>query len=760
MADDPSNPDPFQQINARLDYLDDILHQQIARIYALEKQLGVAPPKAKPEPEPAPYQPPRPLAPASAPPSVPPSAPPPMPAEPAAPQPGFSFLKEGMDWESLIGGNWFNRIGILAIVLAVGFFLKYAIENQWIGPTGRVMMGVAAGIGFLVGGERMRQKGLRHYAHGLSGGGISILYLSFFAAFARYQLIGQTTAFLFMSLVTIVAVLLSARYDALAIAILGLIGGFLTPVMLSTGQDNQTGLFGYMILLDLGVLGIAWFKHWRSLNYLAYLATILLSAAWADEWYRPEKLWTTLFFFTVLFLIFALLAVFYNLINREPARELDILLILVNAGLYFGTAYQLLDAKHHGWLGLFAVLVSAFYLGQGYWAYQRDRADKYLILTFVGLAALFLTMAIPIQLDQHWVTMGWALEGVVLTWIGLKLNHRLTRYAAAAVFLIALMHWLQFDLVEFGYIRDAGFWPLINRRGGSILIVIASLLASAWLYRRRGDGVEARERSIWLGALVLLSYLLAVFWWSVDGRDYFESLKDPYRELAIGQTAYWTEILRLDNWKHFFLSGLWTVAGTVLLVAGARRGLAAARYVGLGLLALAGANIALFGSTYYLESWHWPLLNPTFLAFALLTAAMAVAYREYARAADKIDRDESAVLSTAFLILGNLLLLAGLRLEVEEFLTHRLQLTEGDFTRQLCYSVLYAVYGGGMIVVGIWRRNRVARLMGLGLLTLTIVKVFLFDLSSLDQIYRVLSFIALGVTLLLVSYLYQRLLKE
>ena len=759
MADDPSKSDPFQQINARLDYLDEILHQQIARIYALEKQLGLVPSKAKAEPAPPPYLPPLPPpAPETVPPAPPAEAP--VIAEPVAAKPGFTFLKEGMDWESLIGGNWFNRIGILAIVLAVGFFLKYAIDNQWIGPTGRIMMGVAAGIGFLVGGERIRQKGLRHYAHGLSGGGISILYLSFFAAFARYQLIGQTTSFLFMSLVTIVAVLLSARYDALAIAILGLIGGFLTPVMLSTGQDNQAGLFGYMILLDLGVLGIAWFKNWRALNYLAYLATVLLSAAWADEWYRPEKLWPTLFFFTALFLIFALLAVFYNIINREPARELDILLILVNAGLYFGTAYKLLDAQHHGRLGLFAVLVSAFYLGQGYWAYERDRSDRYLILTFAGLAALFLTMAIPIQLNQHWVTMGWAIEGVVLTWIGLKLNHRLTRYAAGVVLFVALMHWLQFDLGEFGYDLDRRFWPIFNRRGASILFLIASLLASAWLYHRRAEEVDARERTVWMGALALISYLLTIFWWSVDGRDYFESLKDPYRELGSEQPAYWTEIVRLDNWKHFFLSSLWTVAGTVLLVVGARRKLAAARYVALALLALAGANIFLFGAIFYLESWHWPLLNPTFMAFALLTAAMAVAYREYARAADKIDRDESAVLSTAFLILGNLLLLTGLRLEVEEFLTHRLQLTEGDFTRQLCYSVLYALYGGGMIVVGIWRRNRIARLMGLGLLTLTIVKVFLFDLSSLDQIYRVLSFIALGVTLLLVSYLYQRLLKE
>src|SRR5207237_10032411 len=125
-----------------------------------------------------------------------------------------------------------------------GCFLKYAFENQWIGPRGRVIIGLGLGLAFLMLGERLRSRGYRHYSHGLSGGGISILYLSIFAAFAFYHLIEQLPAFLLMTLVTTTAVLLAARYDALPIAVLGLIGGFLTPIVLSTGVDNEAGLFG------------------------------------------------------------------------------------------------------------------------------------------------------------------------------------------------------------------------------------------------------------------------------------------------------------------------------------------------------------------------------------------------------------------------------------------------------------------------------------------------------------------------------------
>ena len=175
----------------------------------------------------------------------------------------------------------------------------------------------------------------------LSGGGLLILYLSIYAARAFYGMTGQPAAFLLMSLVTAAAVALSVRHDALPIAILGLTGGFLTPVLLSTGQDKQVALFTYVALLDAGVLAVAYFKRWRVLDFLSFFATAAMFVGWMDVHYAPEKLGPTLFFLTLFFLLFSALAPVHNVLPRQGTRWYDVLLIVVNATFYYTLAYAL-----------------------------------------------------------------------------------------------------------------------------------------------------------------------------------------------------------------------------------------------------------------------------------------------------------------------------------------------------------------------------------------------------------------------------------
>lgn len=907
MADDKNPSDDISLLRERIDQLESVIYQQISRIFELEKRVGIDyVPKAPAEPEAPPAEPPPPV-PITPPPPI--FAPEPIPRieapveEPVVVEPKAPWLRlpEAKDLESVIGGNWFNRIGILAIILAVGFFLKYAFENQWIGPAGRIMIGIAIGIGFLLGGERLRGKGYRHYAHGLSGGGIAILYLAIFAAFGRYHLIGQLPAFAFMSLITTAAVLLAARYDALAIAILGLIGGFLTPIMLSTGRDNQTGLFSYIIVLDLGVLALAWFKQWRILNYLAFIATVLMSAGWLDEWYAPEKLWKTIFFFTILFVIFALLAVLHNVIYRRRVRIPDVALIMLNAGIYFATAYRLLEADNHGILGVFAILVSAFYLGLGYLTWQRDREDKYLVLTFIGLASLFLTLAIPIQFDQHWTTMAWAVEGAILVWIAQRTGSRLTYGAALAVFAVALLHWLKFDLVEFSFKAGEVFTPLLNKRGASSLVLIATLAVSAWILSRTDeDDFAPTRRAMMTGSLIAAAALLLT-WLSFDIRDYFEALRLPYRQRIDREPALWNAITRLDSIKHLCLTALWSIYASIILFAGFRTRIIALRIAALALLGVTLGKVMLLDTQYYAQPWRTLILNPVFGSFAVLVAAMAFAYFSYSRADEESVRERTealngllaagnlaalvglcveamghfrmrlnqsspelyishdammdfaltAILSVygaillrmalkqnrkwlqiaslvlvasaviylqgvaesglsgwplifnptfaafavviaslifvytslnrseleqvwvkrtlqALLIIINLLALYGLSLESNGYFRQQrstanypsIEDLNLNLAKQLSLSIIWAVYGGAMLLIGIWRRNRLARLMALAILGMTIVKVFLYDLSSLDQIYRIISFVILGIVLLAVSFVYQKLMKS
>src|SRR5919107_1042817 len=293
MAEDTPSRELLENLVERLDYLERILQAQTARLYAVERRLGL-----EPSPSPRPHgveearreEPPRPAQRRPAPEDDGADAPRPggaagprrgdadapeawaRPFEPRAagpqPPPGVrqtppprrqtpppsAPARQTRDIESLIGGSWFAWGGILPVIVAGSVFLQLAFENEWIGPGARVALGALGGLALLVVGERLRSRGLRAYAFVLSGGGILILYLSIYASYNFYPLLDQPVAFLLMALVTTAAVLLSVRLNALAIAILGLVGGFLTPVLISSGRDNEVALFTYVALLDAGVL--------------------------------------------------------------------------------------------------------------------------------------------------------------------------------------------------------------------------------------------------------------------------------------------------------------------------------------------------------------------------------------------------------------------------------------------------------------------------------------------------------------------------
>ncbi|HEV2708299.1 MAG TPA: DUF2339 domain-containing protein [Pyrinomonadaceae bacterium] len=618
MAEDTrSTEEKLDNIMERLVYLERVLQMHTERLSSVEQRLGhnfQTPPQQPPPqagqtpPQPTPYQPNQ-----TTTYYEPPSQTPPPPQSRAA-----AWRRK--DVETLVGGSWFNWIGILAITFGVAFFLKYTFESELIGRTGRVTLGALGGLALLGAGEWLRRRGrMRQYAHVLSGGGVLILYLSVYAAREFYGLIEQQPAFLLMTLVTAAAVLLAARNDALPIAVLGLIGGFLTPVLLATGEDNQPALFTYIALLDAGVLALAYFKGWRSLNFMAFGASVLVFLGWGLAYYATPKLWLTIFFLTVFFLLFSLLAILHNVLAQRPARWFDILLITLNATFYFGACYLLLkDAGYLLGLGSLAVSVTAFYLLLFFIVWSRHRADRLLVYSYLGAAITFLTMAVGIQLRQQWVTMGWAMEGLMLTWVGLRARQTAPRHAALVVFVIAVLHWLGSDVPDFAFRAGDGFVPLLNRRALSCAVLVATLIGSAWLYRREGEAVVERERAGLNAFFVLTANLLAIALLTFDASDYF------------------------------------------------------------------------------------------------------------ARSRASVTPDRTA------------------------------ELRRLDDARQFSLSIIWAVYGGAMLAYGRLQASRSLRLTALVLLAVTTLKVFFWDLESLERVYRIISFIVLGAILLAVSYLYQR----
>src|SRR3990167_6550037 len=193
-----------------------------------------------------------------------------IPATSAAPARPVAPSKSARNDETNLGQKWFLVIGVILTVVGIAYFLKYSFDQNWIGPAGRVAMAYAASLGFLAVGESFRKKKLGLFGYCLIAGGIASLYFSSYAGFQIYGLISQATEFGLMILVTLLGCALALAYNNKWIAVLALAGGFLTPLLLSTGVSNQIVLMTYLAILDLGILGIVLFKRWRLLTYIGF----------------------------------------------------------------------------------------------------------------------------------------------------------------------------------------------------------------------------------------------------------------------------------------------------------------------------------------------------------------------------------------------------------------------------------------------------------------------------------------------------------
>lgn len=214
----------------------------------------------------------------------------PLPAlEPPPPAPPAPSLPEPERLETRFGLTWVNRIGVVTLIIGIAFFFKYAVDSHWIGESGRVMLGILAGLVTLIAGDRLWRRHQATFSQGLFGLGIALLYLSFFASFGFYHIVPQGLAFILMALTTSTAGAIAVRYNALSIAWLGLLGGYATPLLLSTGVDAPWTFFGYLLVLNFGALAVARTRSWRSLEVLALSATIVLYFSWYEKWFTPEK---------------------------------------------------------------------------------------------------------------------------------------------------------------------------------------------------------------------------------------------------------------------------------------------------------------------------------------------------------------------------------------------------------------------------------------------------------------------------------------
>jgi len=452
---------------------------------------------------------------------APPAEPPPAskPKGLFAPQPeaeqvrGASADPDGFDRWIAAGKAWLTtgnvpvKIGLIMVFFGVAFLLKYAIDERLFNlPIEmRLLAVVGMGTALLVTGWRLRQKN-RAYALNLQGGGIGVLYLTIFAAFRLYQVLPASVAFFLLVLLTVAGGALAVQQNARGLAVMASIGGFLAPVLASTGQGSHVALFSYYLLINTAILGISWYRAWRILNLIGFVFTFVIGTLWGFRYYTPELYASTQPFLVLNFLFYNAIAILFAFRQKPELRG------LVDGSIVFGTPIivfslqaQLVSDTEYG-LAISAALIALFYAGVAAWLYRlHEERMSLLRQSFTVLAAGFATIAVPLALDDRWSAIAWALEGAAVIWIGVRQNGLLARVTGVALIFAA-----GYFIVQHGWRNEPGMALLNGNVLGGATISLCALLAARLLH---GD-----TRPLPLQPVASIGLLLwGVCWWLGTG---------------------------------------------------------------------------------------------------------------------------------------------------------------------------------------------------------------------------------------------------
>ena len=493
------------------------------QLQAVRQSLKPAPaerpepqPQAVPEPSPPPVRPvPPPVSAveeANIIPAITPTAPQPppvrtrpwVPAAPPEPSAVDRAFEQAMAW--LKGGNPLARIGIVILFFGATFLAKYAAENSLFPIELRFTALAIGAFALLIVGWRLRDKSAV-YAQLLQGGGIAGLYLTVFAATRLYELLPVGLAFGLMVVIALAAAILAVGQNSLSLAVIGTAGGFLAPIMVSTGSGNHIALFSYYAVLNLGVFAVAWFRTWRVLNVLGFVFTFTITGLWRASGYESADLFSADAFLILFFLMYVGVSIL-NCVRQPPdlkgyvSGSLVFGLPVVAFALHASMVSRIEYAMAWSALGL-----GVFYLLLGGSLYRTGRASFHLLVeAFAALGVIFGSLAIPLAFDTRTTAAMWAVEGAGLLWLGVRQQRKLARGFGALLQIAAGIGYV----AGLRVLHDAQ--PILNSAYlGTVMLSISGICSGYWLFLNRER--QARHET---GAEVVFT-LWGVGWWFLGG---------------------------------------------------------------------------------------------------------------------------------------------------------------------------------------------------------------------------------------------------
>ncbi len=679
--------------------------------------------------------------------------------------------KPAVDLEKYIGENLISKIGIAVLVIGVGIGAKYSIDNDLISPVVRIILGYTIGAALLVLGQKLKQK-YENFSAVLVSGAMAIFYFMTFAAYSFYDMISPVTAFALMVLVTIAAVGAALNYNKQFIAHIGLVGAYCIPFLLSEGKGQVLVLFSYMTIINAGILVVAFKKYWKPLYLVAFFVTWLIVLSWYETSYEaPEHFSILLGFGFVFFVLFYLTFLGYKLIKKEPYEALDIVLVLANSFVFYGLGYSLLKdmPEWESALGMYTLLHALIHGVVGYVIYRQKGVDKPIFYLVSGMFLLFVTLAIPVQLDGNWVTLLWLGEAALLFWIGRTKQVAIYEKIAYPLLVLAFISIVQ-DWNEVYY--GGPFFEEEITRFPSLLNItfLSSLLFCGVLgylnylhYNKKYTAAFAHDKtaatavSLYISGILLIVlyfafYLEINYYW---GRLYRESAT----EISPGSYGkeYNYELLTFKTlWGMLYFLGY---TALLLVVNDAR--IKSRVLGGLGLI-LTGLGLGFFltvglyelselRESYLYEgaaenTGGWFHLGIRYLAYAFVAALLVVAFRHLKRHYQK----------EQYGLFFDLILATAVLWTASSELLHWLDIGGAQDSYKLALTIFWGVYALGLSAFGIWKGKKHLRIGAIVLFGITLIKLFLYDLVDLSTLSKTVVFVSLGILLLLISFLYNK----
>lgn len=684
-------------------------------------------------------------------------------------QPATKLPKGKSDIEKFIGENLISKIGIGITVIGVAIGAKYAIDNELISPLTRIVLGYLCGAILLGFAIRLKEK-YANYSAILLSGAMSIMYFITFAAYSFYSLIPQTLTFVLMVIFTVFTVIAAINYNRQVIALIGMVGAYAVPFLLSDGSGNVGFLFSYMAIINIGILVIAFKKYWKTLHYASFGFTWLIYVGWFFSSY-DEKLYfkTALLFLFIFFITFYVVFLSYKLLKKELFQAKDIILVLANSFIFYGFGCAILADNEvtEQYLGLFTLFNAIIHFTVSTIIYKQKLADKNLFNLILGLVLVFITIAIPVQLDGSWVTLLWLAEAALLFWIGRTKQVSFYEALSYPVIVIAFFSLLEdWSNAYIDYDLNT-LQPVFNITFLTSLLFLGSLgfIIKLMIDPKYQSPLSRFQKLMPFIKIVLVSIFLLVLYltFRLEIDNFFNNLYSQSKvELNSGhsnQTEFNRNILDFKtiwdiNYTLVFASALVMVSLTkikneiltkvsaVILV------ISILAYMTQGLTTLSSLRYQYINQDFakYFTAGSFNIII-RYISYVFVSGAIWVL--GYFIKKTKI--------SNEYLKMGlNLLFHIFILWILSSELINIMELAHSTQSDKLGLSILWGVYAFLLITLGIWKKKRHLRILAFVLFGVTLIKLFFYDIAELDTISKTIVMVSLGVLLLIISFLYNK----